>query len=162
MCRNEKEDETIVTVPKFTIRETTFMKAELSRLGLGGLFSSTANLQGISAEPLYVSDAVQQAFIEVNEEGTEAAAATAVIIGLRTAKRTRQFFADRPFAFVVYDFSENIPIFAGKLNNPSTARVQPGAGAGQPGAGTGQTTAPPNTRTAAGGNTVPDTVCNGL
>merc|ERR1711874_647611 len=59
-------------------------------------------------------------FIEVNEEGTEAAAATAAVVGLRTAQqRKREFFADRPFLFVVYDFEHGVTLFAGKVDNPN-------------------------------------------
>merc|ERR1711963_1286441 len=73
-----------------------------------------SNLTGISDEALSASEAVHQAFIEVNEEGTEAAAATAAVVGLRTAQQRKgEFFADRPFLFVVYDFEHGVTLFAG-------------------------------------------------
>merc|ERR1712223_667799 len=87
-------------------------------------FPKSANLTGISDEALSASESVHQAFIEVNEEGTEAAAATAAVVGLRTAQqRKREFFADRPFLFVVYDFEHGVTLFAGKVVNPNNDNV---------------------------------------
>merc|ERR1712130_797503 len=82
--------------------------------------------QGLSGEGFKQANllAVHQAFIEVNEEGTEAAAATAAVVGLRTAQqRKREFFADRPFLFVVYDFAHEVTLFAGKVVNPNNDNV---------------------------------------
>jgi len=72
---------------------------------------------------LSASEGVHQAFIEVNEEGTEAAAATAVAIGIRLATQKRKFFANRPFLFVVYDFDQDVALFAGKVVDPSNERI---------------------------------------
>merc|ERR1711863_12096 len=95
----------------------------MEQLGVQDLFARSADLYGISNEALSASEAVHQAFIEVNEEGTEAAAATAAVVGLRTAQRKREFFADRPFLFVVYDFAHGITLFAGKVVNPNNVNV---------------------------------------
>ncbi|KAJ8971136.1 hypothetical protein NQ314_000868 [Rhamnusium bicolor] len=67
-----------VSPPKFKIEQTIDLKDSLTEIGLGDMFSRSANLSGLidSSEPLYVSKVVQKAFIEVNEEGAEAAAAT--------------------------------------------------------------------------------------
>ena len=69
-----------------------------------------ANLTDISEEPdLYVQKVIHQAELEINEEGSEAAAATAVLIGTRTAsaaKRPRMFKVNRPFVFVIQDREE--------------------------------------------------------
>jgi len=111
--------DTVVTIPKFNMKYQTYLKEKIKNLGADDVFSQSANLNGISSQPLYASEGVHQAFIEVNEEGTEAAAATAVVVGLRTARRKRQFFANRPFLFMVYDFSHNVPLFAGKVTDPS-------------------------------------------
>merc|ERR1712241_1008779 len=63
--------------------------------------------------------------IEVNEEGSEAAAATAVVVGVRTIRRKKQFYADTPFLFIIYDFQNNVPLFAGKVVDPSnTIQIQ--------------------------------------
>jgi len=111
--------DTVVTIPKFTLKYQTPLKDKFSRLGAERVFSTAANLSRIADLPLYVSGGIHQAFIEINEEGTEAAAATAVQVGLRTARRRRQFFADRPFLFNIYDFAHNVSLFAGKVVDPS-------------------------------------------
>merc|ERR1712215_366147 len=101
----------------------TYLKEKIKNLGADDVFSQTANLNGISNQPLFASEGVHQAFIEVNEEGTEAAAATAVVVGLRTARQKRQFFADRPFLFIVYDFQHDVALFAGKVVDPSSSKI---------------------------------------
>jgi len=111
--------DTVVTIPKFNMKYQTYLKEKIKNLGADDVFSQSANLRGISDQPLFASEGVHQAFIEVNEEGTEAAAATAVVVGLRTARRKRQFFANRPFLFMVYDFNHNVTLFAGKVADPS-------------------------------------------
>jgi len=117
--RRQPQVDTIVTIPKFSMKYQTYLKEKMKNLGATDVFSQSANLRGISEQPLAATEGVHQAFIEVNEEGTEAAAATAVVVGLRTARRKRQFFANRPFLFMVYDFSHNVPLFAGKVVDPS-------------------------------------------
>merc|ERR1712106_344037 len=117
--RRQPQVDTIVTIPKFNMKYQTYLKEKMKNLGANDVFSQSANLQGISDQPLAATEGVHQAFIEVNEEGTEAAAATAVVVGLRTARRKRQFFANRPFLFMVYDFKHNVTLFAGKVADPS-------------------------------------------
>jgi len=115
---------TSIFIPKFKLKFKTYLKQQMEQLGVRDLFAQTADLSGISNEALSASEAVRQAFIEVNEEGTEAAAATAAVVGLRTAQqRKREFFADRPFLFVVYDFAHEVTLFAGKVVNPNNANV---------------------------------------
>merc|ERR1712218_114123 len=121
---NGKLAKTSIFIPKFTLKFKTYLKQQMEALGVRDLFAKSANLTGISDEALSASEAVHQAFIEVNEEGTEAAAATAAVVGLRTAQqRKREFFADRPFLFVVYDFEHSVTLFAGKVVNPKNDNV---------------------------------------
>jgi len=112
---------TNVTIPRFTMKYQTPLKEKIVALGAPTVFSTAADLSKISNAPLYASNAVHQAFIEVNEVGTEAAAATAVQVGLRTARRVREFFADRPFLFLVHDFEQDVTLFAGKVVDPSSS-----------------------------------------
>merc|ERR1712186_235914 len=115
---------TSISIPKFKLKFKTYLKQQMEALGVRDLFARSADLSGISNEALSASEAVHQAFIEVNEEGTEAAAATAAVVGLRTAQeRKREFFADRPFLFVVYDFEHEVTLFAGKVVNPNNDNV---------------------------------------
>merc|ERR1712110_414994 len=121
---NGKLAKTSIFIPKFKLKFKTYLKQQMEALGVRDLFAKSANLTGISDEALSASEAVHQAFIEVNEEGTEAAAATAAVVGLRTAQqRKREFFADRPFLFVVYDFEHGVTLFAGKVVNPNNDNV---------------------------------------
>merc|ERR1711910_198273 len=133
---------TSISIPKFKLKFKTYLKQQMEQLGVQDLFARSADLSGISNEALSASEAVHQAFIEVNEEGTEAAAATAAVVGLRTAQqRKREFFADRPFLFVVYDFEHGVTLFAGKVVNPNNDNViqtraaliqEPGTGPASP------------------------------
>merc|ERR1712223_1015483 len=139
---NGKLAKTSIFIPKFKLKFKTYLKQQMEALGVRDLFTQSANLTGISDEALSASEAVHQAFIEVNEEGTEAAAATAAVVGLRTAQqRKREFFADRPFLFVVYDFEHGVTLFAGKVVNPNNDNViqtraaliqEPGTGSASP------------------------------
>merc|ERR1712112_497886 len=108
-----------ITIPKFSMTYQTYLKEKMENLGATDLFGSRANLRGISDAPLYVSNGVHQVNIQVNEGGSEAAAATAVVVGVRTLTRKKRFFADRPFLFMIQDFQNNITLFAGKVVDPS-------------------------------------------
>merc|ERR1712154_114388 len=98
-----------VSIPKFNMKYQTYLKKTITNLGAEDVFSSESDLSGISDQPLYVTEGVHQANIEVNEEGSEAAAATGVVVGVRTIRRKKQFYADTPFLFIIYDFGHNVP-----------------------------------------------------
>uniref|UniRef100_A0A224XRJ3 Putative serpin n=1 Tax=Panstrongylus lignarius TaxID=156445 RepID=A0A224XRJ3_9HEMI len=93
-----------VRLPRFKMEKTMQLKETLTQLGIKDLFDEgKANLTGI-ADSLYASSAVQKAFIEVNEEGTEAAAATALIFRLTSARYVpppEDFYANHPFIYVL-------------------------------------------------------------
>ncbi|CAH0722510.1 unnamed protein product, partial [Brenthis ino] len=93
-----------VTIPKFKIETEIDLMEVLPKLGISAIFDS--NNSGVTKvlntdENLYVSKAVQKAFIEVNEEGAEAAAATGMVMMLRCARHTPAFRADRPFLYAL-------------------------------------------------------------
>ncbi len=78
-----------------------------------------ANLSGISdAAKLWVSAVVQKAFIEVNEEGSEAAAATAMVVMCYSISICPKFECDRPFLYFVKDNLTGLILFAGRVANP--------------------------------------------
>jgi serpin B len=70
------------------------------------------------SKELYVSAAFHKAFIDVNEEGTEAAAATAMVVAMRCAMRPMKFVADRPFVFFIYDSNAQSVLFIGRMSKP--------------------------------------------
>ncbi|PNF36969.1 hypothetical protein B7P43_G08098, partial [Cryptotermes secundus] len=93
-----------VSVPKFKLEETTDLKNILKELGMTSMFLPLeADFSGISGHTdLYVSKVMQKAFIDVNEEGSEAAAATAAVFMVMACKPLppKQFTANHPFVFV--------------------------------------------------------------
>uniref|UniRef100_A0A5S6QLS4 SERPIN domain-containing protein n=1 Tax=Trichuris muris TaxID=70415 RepID=A0A5S6QLS4_TRIMR len=113
-----QERQVEVCIPKFKLQYELKMKEVLERLGLIGMFSSVladfSNITG--SRDLYVSEAFHKAVIEVNEKGSEAAAATAVVTLLRSIpirQNTPKFAADHPFLFAIMDRSNRMILFLG-------------------------------------------------
>ena len=80
---------------------------------------AAADLSGMDgSRELSVSKVVHKAFIDVNEEGSEAAAATAVIARARSLPKVMRFFADRPFIFCLRDNEAQALLFVGRLGRP--------------------------------------------
>ena len=116
--------EICITVPKFKIIFAENLKGILQSLGMTDLFSeANADLSGITgSQDLFVSDILQKAFVEVNEEGTEAAAATVVVMAPGCAMPRNEepliFCADHPFLFLITDVNTKLILFMGKVTNP--------------------------------------------
>nr|ATU82942.1 secreted Serpin protein [Pristhesancus plagipennis] len=110
-----------VKIPKFKLESTIELKDILIKMGIKDIFDEgAADLSGISDERMYASKVIQKAFIEVNEEGTEAAAATAMVNGLTASLGSHQprpitFIADHPFLFLLK--KQNNILFLGKFFN---------------------------------------------
>ena len=93
----------------------------LSALGMEGAFSAEqADFSGITGgRDLFISAALHQAFVEVNEEGTEAAAATAIVMAPTGLPQPIPLFkADRPFIFLIRDSKTESILFIGKVMDP--------------------------------------------
>ncbi|XP_044150794.1 leukocyte elastase inhibitor-like [Bufo gargarizans] len=108
-----------VHLPKFKLEENYKLKSTLSALGMVDIFDAArADLSGISGSPnLFLSEVIHKSFVEVNEEGTEAAAATAGI-ALMCLSREEEFNADHPFLFFIqHNDTKNI-LFFGKYSTP--------------------------------------------
>ncbi len=118
--REMHETEVLVTLPRFKMTwGAEDIIPELRALGITDLFSGDADLSGMDGtRELYVSRVLHKAFVEVNEEGTEAAAATAVVARLK-AMRPLQFMADRPFVFLIRDTLTGDILFMGRLTDPA-------------------------------------------
>ena len=86
-------------------------------------FSAEADFSGISErKDLCISDVIHKAYVDVNEEGTEAAAATAVVVRAMAARLTEPtpvFRADHPFLFLIRDTKSGSVLFMGRLTNPA-------------------------------------------
>jgi serpin B len=118
-----EDDEAEIYLPRFTLSEDVPLKDLLIEMGMptafemgAADFSNMADVQS-TGEPLYIQDALHKAFIDVNEEGTEAAAATAVVVGTESAPPT--FYADHPFAFLIRDNDTGAILFMGRVVDPS-------------------------------------------
>ena len=117
------EKEVAIAIPKFKIESTHNLKDSLERMGLKHMFEAgKADFSGITdTKELFVSEVIQKAFIEVNEEGGEATAATAVMFS-RSAVRSQpsppEFICDHPFLFMIKDHLTGMILFSGKITNP--------------------------------------------
>lgn len=121
MLARLKPDGAVVTLPKFTIDppDTIDLTEPLSTLGMGRAFSADADFTGMverSAPHLQLSGVFHKAFITVNEEGTEAAAASAAG-GIEQSVHP-SFTFDRPFLFSLRDTATGLVLFQGRVTNP--------------------------------------------
>ncbi len=110
-----------VWLPRFKFSWDSELKDILSSLGMAVAFSKTeANFSKINAsDQLYISKVKHKSFIEVNEEGAEAAAATSVAIGVMSmGPGGPRFHATRPFLFFITEEDTGAILFAGKVENP--------------------------------------------
>ena len=108
-----------VTLPKFKMTSEFRLRNVLEKLGMKLAFSRNADFSGMDGtRNLYVYDVVHKAFVDVNEEGTEAAAATGVIINTRSAPILPNFRADRPFLFLIRDKTTGSILFLGRYAQP--------------------------------------------
>merc|ERR1719495_976998 len=112
-----------LSLPKFKLESQHDLNEPLQSLGMKDMFDSTkADFSVMTGGPksLYVSEVVQKAFIEVNEDGAEAAAATAGIMMMRSMPMPpEEFRADRPFLFFLRDKLTGMLLFQGRLSDPS-------------------------------------------
>lgn len=107
-----------VFLPKFKFKYKKTLNEDLQALGINTMFTGNADLTGIiKTGGISVSRVLHNTFVEVNEEGTEAAAATAVEIKY-TATTGNIFIADKPFVFIIKEKETNSMLFMGVLNKP--------------------------------------------
>ncbi|NXS94799.1 OVALX protein, partial [Jacana jacana] len=108
-----------VYFPRMKIQEKYNLTSVLMALGMTDLFSPSANLSGISSgKTLKVSEAVHEAYMEVNEEGTEMAGSAGVMEDIQHSSELEEFRADHPFLFFVKHNSTNSILFFGKYCSP--------------------------------------------
>jgi serpin B len=109
-------------LPRFKINEPTALADMLKNLGMKRAFEPSADFKGITDEPLWISAVVHQALVEVDEQGTEAAAATGVIAVTAAAPAERdepkEFRADHPFVFAIRNRTTNQVLFMGRVVAP--------------------------------------------
>ena len=113
-------------LPRFRVRARASVRLALESLGMPTAFGEQANFSGMHEphpEPLTLSDIVHEAYADVNEERTEAAAATATMLFGRGGKSDEpkpvELRCDRPFLFVIRDAMPGAILFAGRVMNPT-------------------------------------------
>lgn len=113
----------LVSMPRWKFRLTAQLNDALGSLGMPTAFDpSSADFSGMTREEqLYISAVLHEAYIAVDEQGTEAAAATAVVaIALSAEPPPPEFRVDRPFLFVLHDVETATPLFIGRVMDPRT------------------------------------------
>jgi serpin B len=109
-----------LTLPRWTIRSSAELAAALARLGMPTAFGDGADFSGMTrAEQVFVSAVLHQVFVAVDEEGTEAAAATVVVTrGTGMPPTPIPLVVDLPFLFVIHDTEHGAPLFVGRVTDP--------------------------------------------
>jgi serpin B len=114
------EETVIISLPRFKLATQVRLSPVLSDMGTAVVFSEKADFSGIALEPLKLSEVIHKAFIEVNEEGTEAAAATGVSWVKAAAAAPKCFLADHPFLFLIRDRKSGSVLFSGRVLEPGS------------------------------------------
>ena len=111
-----------LSMPRFRLEAEFDLIPALQQLGVSQAFGDDADFSGITqAEPLKISAVAHKAYIDVDEQGTEAAAATAVIMRASAALRMPPpitMIVDRPFLFTIVDTATGLPLFVGQVAQP--------------------------------------------
>jgi len=120
IMQNLKRAEVKLSMPKFKIESEFSLKDALAKLGMPVAFTDQADFSGMDGKrDLMISDVVHKAFISVDEAGTEAAAATGVIVGVTSAPtEIVNLKIDHPFIFLIRDIPTGTIIFNGRVMNP--------------------------------------------
>lgn len=111
----------VVTIPKFQMNVKYDLRSTLRKMGLKEPFTENANFNEMVKRPLRISKVVHQAFLQVDEVGTEASAATTVV-GMSKGGLSQKpafFNANQPFLFFIIDRSTNTILFTGRLTKPN-------------------------------------------
>ena len=109
-----------VFLPRFSLNAKYSLPGTLAKMGMPTAFTDNADFSGMDGtRELYIQQVVHQGFVEVNEEGAEAAAATGVSMALKSmARPAPQFRANRPFIFLIQESATGKIIFMGRVEKP--------------------------------------------
>jgi len=111
----------VVSLPKFKLETRYELPEPLKAMGMPTAFASGADFSGMDGtKRLFINNVVHKAFIEVNEEGTEAAAASSVYLRTSGIDNSPVFRADHPFLFLIQDKETGTILFIGRVVNPNT------------------------------------------
>ncbi|KAM5293356.1 neuroserpin [Ctenodactylus gundi] len=119
-----KKQKVEVYLPRFTVEQEIDLKDILRALGITEIFSKNANLTTLSDnKEMFLSKAIHKSFIEVNEEGSEAAAASGMIAISRMAVLYPQVIVDHPFFFLIRNRKTGTILFMGRVMHPETVNT---------------------------------------
>lgn len=120
ILRSLEPREINLTMPRFEFESDFSLKETLSALGMPVAFSADADFSGMTGErDLFIADVVHKAFVSVDEAGTEAAAATAVVMQLTAVPDMPiNVNVDHPFIFLIRDIETGAILFVGRVVNP--------------------------------------------
>ena len=110
-----------IQMPKFEFETEYKLVDSLENLGIHDAFDeNNADFQGMTDEQVYLAQAIHKAFVNVNEEGTEAAAITALVVQFASGppEPRHEFIADHPFVFIIQENNTGEILFIGRLANP--------------------------------------------
>ncbi|UCF06160.1 MAG: serpin family protein [bacterium] len=115
-----------IELPRFTMEFGTSLKSALRKIGMEEPFSSGradfSRMGSRSSGNIYISDVIHKTFVDVNEEGTEAAAVTSVVVGVTSVQMPEKPFrmiVDRPFFVAIRDNKTGLVLFMGSIFDPS-------------------------------------------
>jgi serpin B len=118
LLASAEETQLVVWIPKFRMAYERSLKSDLTAMGMGAAFTDAADFHRINPnEQLSITEVQHKTFVQVDETGTEAAAATSVGIGVTSLPRTIMF--DRPFVFAIRDANTGTAVFIGKMMEPA-------------------------------------------
>jgi len=122
MTKFETKNPVVVTMPRFKFAFDTELKNVLKGMGMVKAFQpNIADFTKISDEDLYISSAIHKSFIDVNENGTEAAAVTSITFTATSAGNEPPktiFYVDKPFVFAITEKDTDAILFIGEVNHP--------------------------------------------
>lgn len=122
----KSEPQVVVELPRFEVSARLALENTLAAMGMARAFSDDAEFGALSKESLKIAKVIHQAWVKVAEEGTEAAAATAVTMmptgALLPPTEPKLFLVVRPFLFFIIDDKTNGVLFAGRVMQPEAAK----------------------------------------
>ncbi|KAK7871254.1 hypothetical protein R5R35_007542 [Gryllus longicercus] len=123
MLNTRTSKQVILNLPRFRLVSAISLVSALQAMGITDIFNAKSDLSGITtnSQALLVSDIIHKAQIEVNEEGSSASAASAVLVNtlsLNSFMDDLPFMADHPFLAIILDRVNSLPLFAGRVSNP--------------------------------------------
>ena len=116
--------EVTLLLPKFSLNYQRSLAGDLQALGITDAFGGTANFSRLSEMRTFINLFLQYTFMQVDEEGTEAAAVTVATMGLTAASLPKQLTIDRPFLFVIREREYGTILFTALIGHPEWQKQQ--------------------------------------